>query len=612
MRKTIRVFTFLVTVIALVSSAIAQQDLLIPASKQIKNPVLSAQRAVGVENRQPGRMDPVLPALYGQNGPWVEPRRENSTLDLEMVVWVDAAWTGQASVDAFNPALEWGTDAFGTIQGGIDGAAPGGTVNVRPGAYAETAPGRFLYNATGPYQFGLFIEDAKDGLTIQGVTSALVATPITSYSGILASASLFATNSFGYSGMFVEADDVTISGLELYQITNHNKSIEVIGDGFTFKWSKITDGNSLYFNDWRFNVGGPSSWIQSYHIEGNLFTQGTSIDLASGAGYTGLVSSRQIINNDFVMDWADDYWPAISFNGSGTGIPWFVYSVGAAVITGNSFSDAEQLYIRHRGDFSNLADFDWDSYWNDNTFDKKVMFGTNPPTAQGSYSYGGTVTYPPYFSYNFENCKEIGASIQREIDWAASGDVVLCGEGTYYEHDITVDKSLTLQGDVGDAQPGPGVNAPVVDGENLYSDGFLLADGVSNVTIQGFEIRNYAFTGAWPPPEGECPECGVGNAIQAWVASTSNVTIADNYMHNLSWDAVLVGNDGAIGEHTYWTIARNVVKDYGPIAFYNEGYGLELTNASHAVIEDNDIDAGTGFPAIGILVTMRMPQARIF
>jgi hypothetical protein len=185
-------------------------------------------------------------------------------------------------------------------------------------------------------------------------------------------------------------------------------------------------------------------------------------------------------------------------------------------------------------------------------------------------------------------------SIQRGIDAASSGWTVNVAAGIYNEHNILISKSLTLTGDPGDAQPGPGINAPIVDGQNLWPYGFRLANGVSNVIIQGFEIRNYFST-----------LTGDGDAIMAWVASTNHVTVNDNYMYNLSWNGVLVGNDGAIGDHSYWTIARNIVTDFGPAAFDASGYGLELTNTSHGVIEDNIVDAGSHFPGTAILITMR-------
>lgn len=218
----------------------------------------------------------------------------------------------------------------------------------------------------------------------------------------------------------------------------------------------------------------------------------------------------------------------------------------------------------------------------------------------------GSIDYSPWCNSDFSICTYTMPvhnitqgmdylAIQAAVTAANPGDFIQVDPFTFFEHDIIIDKSLTLNGDPGDATPGPGMNAPVVDGQNLYRDAFKIANGVSDVIIQGFEIRNYtAGTGN-----------GEGNAVQAWVASTSNITIADNNMHDLRWNGVLVGNDGATGDHTYWTIARNVLSNFGLTAFGNGGYGMELTNISHGVIEDNWIDAGTRFPAIAILVTGR-------
>jgi parallel beta-helix repeat protein len=188
-------------------------------------------------------------------------------------------------------------------------------------------------------------------------------------------------------------------------------------------------------------------------------------------------------------------------------------------------------------------------------------------------------------------------TIQGAVNDASAGNTILVAAGTYYEHNITINKSLTLTGDPGDAQPGPGPSAPVVDGQDLYTDAFLIANGTSNVTIQGFEIRNYAtiHSGA----------NGEGNAVQAWVNGTDHITVTDNYMHNLDWNGVLVGNDNGIAGHSYWTVARNILTDFGPAAFSTSGYGLEVDDASHVVIEDNVVDAGSGHPGCGILIHFR-------
>jgi len=67
-------------------------------------------------------------------------------------VWVDDDWSSQGDVDVFDPSLTWQTDAFATIQEGINAVVPDGTVNVRPGTYYET------------------INVTKDGLTTQSIS----------------------------------------------------------------------------------------------------------------------------------------------------------------------------------------------------------------------------------------------------------------------------------------------------------------------------------------------------------------------------------------------------------------------------------------------------------
>ncbi|MHB8860071.1 MAG: right-handed parallel beta-helix repeat-containing protein, partial [Thermoleophilia bacterium] len=182
-------------------------------------------------------------------------------------------------------------------------------------------------------------------------------------------------------------------------------------------------------------------------------------------------------------------------------------------------------------------------------------------------------------------------SIQAAIDAASPGDTVNVGPGTFAGN-INVNKSVTLLGDPGDSSAGPGPSAPVIDGGSTIGSAFFLANGVSNVTIKGFEMRNF-INGLGN---------GEGNGISAWEASTSNITVQDNYFHNLGWDAVLVGNDGALGDHTNWTISSNVLGNYAY-------YGFELTNASNSTIENNIIHASDSVSSI--LVVARRNESGI-
>ena len=125
-------------------------------------------------------------------------------------------------------------------------------------------------------------------------------------------------------------------------------------------------------------------------------------------------------------------------------------------------------------------------------------------------------------------------AIAPAVTRVVAGGTIYVATGTYAGA-ITVNKSVALLGDPGDASPGPGVNAPVIDGGSAPGNAFLLANGVSNVTIQGFEIRNFTSN-----------DTGIGNGVSAWVGSTSNITIRDNYFHDLGYNGVLVGMIGAI------------------------------------------------------------------
>lgn len=185
--KKSRIFVFtMLALFVIASSSWAVDDL--PrglrngALPQLAAPVQKA--APTTDTRMTGHMDPVLSAIHGQNGPWLAPRVDNSSLDLEATVWVDDSWTDQTSVDLFDNTLTWGVDAFATIREGIAAVAANGTVNVLPGSYTEATPGCLLFDASGPYQFGLFFPAGKDDVTLQGVDA--VGSPITSYGAVAA------------------------------------------------------------------------------------------------------------------------------------------------------------------------------------------------------------------------------------------------------------------------------------------------------------------------------------------------------------------------------------------------------------------------------------------
>ena len=276
----------------------------------------------------------------------------------------------------------------------------------------------------GPHQFGLFIGQDRSGITVQGVDAK--GRPINDYRKVQAFITTNATNNFGYSGIFVEGDGVTISGLGIGRnIPGQNKTIEVIGDDFALADCNISDTQgSVYINDFRFDTVNNVSHVQSYDIEDNNFQDGVSIDIRNGAGFSGPVQNRVIKYNNFANSSSQ---PSISFNGSDTGVPWFVQSVGGAVIQDNTFvniftwttgDDPSLLltegHIHARGTY-NDSQFDWNTYFNFNKFDRAYATGPQPPTNLREYTYDG--------SYGtIQHVRRIGALLAGEQAIAQPGD----------------------------------------------------------------------------------------------------------------------------------------------------------------------------------------------
>lgn len=435
------------------------------------------------------------------------------------------------------------------IQPAIDLVAPGGSVFIYPGNYNEVAVGRYVLGTNGPHQFGLFIADNKDGVRLIGVDSD--GEPIEDYNQVQATITTNATNNFGYSGIFIEADNVTIQGLRIGKNTPwDNKTIEVIGDNFTLKHSHIAvpDGGSVYINDWRFDNTSQVSHVKSYFIEYNWFEDGSSVEIASGAGYSGDKENRRIVGNKFTGN-EDVLWALISFNGYGE-VAWFTYPIGGAIVRGNEFSGSTQ-YIRARSNYDN-AQFDWKAFWEENTFDKAVVTLADVANFDvRAYTYTSR-------SYTFTNTRRIGALIQGEINNSVAGDTVLVKKGSVsYSEDVLVNEGVKIIGE----------NRPVLDGRFWVN--------ANNVTIQGFEIRN-----------GRASQ-GVDQS-GVYVNGAQNVTIRDNHLIG-SWtggETNFVGGRGILTS-TSGNVG-NLVVEGNTIEKWVSGLYLNPTSGS-IIVRNNEI-----------------------
>lgn len=494
-------------------------------------------------------------------------RPASADVTCTTVCYADATGGNDANGGA-SPA-----DAKKTIQAAINAVEAGGTVRVLPGAYHETAPGSTPTSLGGTYQFGLFFHSSKPGLTVMGVTAA--DEPITDAGLTQATVTTGATNSFGYSGVFIEAADTSLQGLTFGDNSpGNNKTIEVVADNFTLRHSRtaVTGGGAVYISDFH----PENDVVKAYAIVENLFDDGTQVAISSGAGETGPVEGRVIANNTFAMGGAD--WPGISFNGTG-GVAWFAHPVGGAAITGNDFSGSTQ-YIRARGTY-NEPEFDWLGYWSNNTFDRAVV---------------ALVSEVPFdlrpFSYSvFTNVRSIGAVIQGEIANAAVGDVVLAGPGTYAE-DLVISTSVTLKGSgqgtttivPSTSNPNPCAGSSTcggaatnvilvsasdvtirdltVSGSNPALSGGIVVDGVEVHARNGI-ITNHAGSGY--------PNAGVVNDLEVsgvtvrdvflrgiYASSGGTFNFHDNTVENVQGDAYAIGmfNFGGAGTFADNTVSR--------------------------------------------------------
>ena len=497
-----------------------------------------------------------------------------------------------------------------TIQAAIDVSVAGDVINVSPGFYSETASDKSPVSIPGTYTFGLYVGPTKNGITIQGVDES--GNPISSYGAVMADVETNATDDFGPDGVFMEADNVTITGLFIWQnpALGLNKTISVIGDNFTLKHCVVTDisstepWGSVYIDDELFNSG--TSHIQSYTIDDNWLSN-CSIDINNGAGVSGYVNGRKITNNKIQLGpWAGS---SITFTGTGSGVPWFINGVGGAIITGNTFLDNIQ-HIRARGVYDN-SQFNWSSYWNDNTFDNAVITGVNPPSNVREFSYESYYGTMPHV-------RRIGAVIQSEIDNVAqSGDEIIVAAGTYSEQ-LTISKSIYLTGTSGQlthtfiqapatmpasSDPlsniiivtGTGVNAEIAgltikgpgpSGCGSIDNGIFVRNGAyANIhDNQILDIRDNPFSG-----------CQNGIAIQVGrnaYSTTGTATIENNLITGYQKGAIVVDNSGSSA-----TISGNTITGAGTTSVTAQN-GIQVSRNATATISGNTV-TGNSFHLTG-------------
>ncbi|MFW5719678.1 MAG: hypothetical protein ACOCXT_01465 [Candidatus Dojkabacteria bacterium] len=180
-------------------------------------------------------------------------------------------------------------------------------------------------------------------------------------------------------------------------------------------------------------------------------------------------------------------------------------------------------------------------------------------------------------------------TIQEAVDNAAEGDTIEVQAGTYNETVLISTNNIILRGNGGDANVAGADGSVIIDGSGITSgpngrpSAISFTEGVSGVTIEGFHIRNFRDTVTNSP--------GRGAGIDSWDVNTSNITITNNTFTNIDWAAVFTGsNDGATGTDG-WVVTQNDVQ-MGTWSPNNNVYGIEMTNATNAVVAENMVSGG--------------------
>ncbi|MFZ4523554.1 MAG: beta strand repeat-containing protein, partial [Bacteroidales bacterium] len=346
-------------------------------------------------------------------------------------------WTNRALANCATITNSGETTIYSTIQAAIDGATAGDVIDVYPGNYYETASNKPIFGVAS-YQFGLYID--KNNLTIRGVKAD--GSVITSYSDV---ATLITTNSiadFGPSGIFVQANNVTLQGLGIgdnivNNVVSSNKTIEIVGDAFTMKKCVVntsTDEGAFYMGRW-----DASHPIDSYSITDNLFNN-TVVSINNGVGITGLNSGRLITGNTFTGVATPYLIGFRGWNGANPVQPWIVDPVGGAIVTGNTFNNTGVVnYIIARGNTGGYdnSQINWNEIWTSNLFGNHVVTLANQPSFDVR-SYTDAAGYT--------ETRRISPAIQENTTFAQPGDVVLVAPGTYTEQLHITTNNLTING----------------------------------------------------------------------------------------------------------------------------------------------------------------------
>ena len=466
--------------------------------------------------------------------------------------FVSASWSTNHPGDMVsNPdggTLVVGTDAFATIQGGVNGVSSGGIVTVFAGTYTENVtinqPLTLLgaqagVNAAtrsgnesvvmannGVTQFSIAANDVTiDGFTIEDETS-----------GNVSGAAVFMEP--GTSGTHI-VNDIIEDNLTGIFVANGSAADQTVIEQDLFQDNTqpgVNSGNDIYADE--FTTGGG---LQNVLIANNTFTNstfqddGTAFDISNTgtSSFTNLTFSGNVVTNHGVGALFFGTTDALITGNTITGADFDAIALlgsdgtpanASFTITNNKFDEAGSggagvgLFDDSPGTaYSGTLTLSGNQYTTTNHDQSIDNESTTPINATGDTFNGvlasaATPTQQLAIAatiidgINFSGSGLVqtstasdlfvpaGGSIQSAVDFASSGDTIYVAAGTFDEN-VIIDKPLTLLG----AEAGTAGGDPTRDGGGSESDVVTSGNQVavfqitsSNVTIDGFKIDGEA------------------------------------------------------------------------------------------------------------------------
>lgn len=181
----------------------------------------------------------------------------------------------------------------------------------------------------------------------------------------------------------------------------------------------------------------------------------------------------------------------------------------------------------------------------------------------------GSVTVDPSDPSNYD-------SIKTALEDVEPGGTVNVEPGTYNEY-LFIKKAVTLRGDPGGDDIGPGPDAPELDGGGVHRNAFTITPGTSGVTIEGFEVHNY----------GDESERLTAQGVTG-TRNTDNIRIRDNYIYDIGWSGITKSRNERKPSND-WKVERNHVRDYSTA-------GISIGNTSNLLIRNNRVEGSANHP----------------